>query len=137
MSVRILIVEDYEPFRRFICSVLGRRAELQVVGEVSDGSEAVEKADELKPDLVLLDIGLPTLNGIEVARRIHRLVPESRIVFLSMESSLDVVKKTLSLGALGYIEKLSSPSEILAAVEAVCQGKRYVSLSHLLHQRRT
>jgi DNA-binding NarL/FixJ family response regulator len=137
MSVRILIVEDYEPFRRFICSVLGRRAELQVVGEVSDGSEAVEKAEELKPDLVLLDIGLPTLNGIEVARRIHRLVPESRIVFLSMESSLDVVKKTLSLGALGYIEKLSSPSEILAAVEAVCQGKRYVSLSHLLHQRRT
>src|SRR5579862_4814208 len=112
MSVRILIVEDYEPFRRFICSVLGRRAELQVVGEVSDGSEAVEKAEELKPDLVLLDIGLPTLNGIEVARRIHRLVPESRIVFLSMESSLDVVKKTLSLGALGYIEKLSSPSEI-------------------------
>ena len=110
---------------------------MQVVGEVSDGSEAVEKADELKPDLVLLDIGLPTLNGIEVARRIHRLVPESRIVFLSMESSLDVVKKTLSLGALGYIEKLSSPSEILAAVEAVCQGKRYVSLSHLLHQRRT
>jgi DNA-binding NarL/FixJ family response regulator len=137
MSVRILIAEDYEPFRRFVCSVLGRRAELQVVGEVSDGPEAVEKAEELKPDVVLLDIGLPKLNGIEVARRIHELVPESKIVFLSMEYSLEVVQKALSLGALGYVEKLSSAGEILAAVEAVCQGKRYVSLSHLLHRRRT
>jgi DNA-binding NarL/FixJ family response regulator len=137
MSVRILIVEDYEPFRRFVCSALVKRAELQVVGEVSDGPEAVEKAEELKPDLVLLDIGLPTLDGIEVARRIHELVPESKIVFLSMEYSLAVVQKALSLGALGYVEKLSSAAEILAAVEAVCQGKRYVSLSHLPRQGRT
>jgi DNA-binding NarL/FixJ family response regulator len=137
MSVRILIVEDYEPFRRFVCSALGKRAELQIIGEVSDGPEAVEKAEELKPDLVLLDIGLPTLDGIEVARRIHELVPESKIVFLSMEHSLDVVQKALSLGGLGYIEKLSSAAEILAAVEAVCQGNRYVSLSHLPRQGRT
>ena len=137
MSVRILIVEDYEPFRRFVCSALGKRAELQIIGEVSDGPEAVEKAEELKPDLVLLDIGLPTLDGIEVARRIHELVPESKIVFLSMEHSLDVVQKALSLGGLGYIEKLSSAAEILAAVEAVCQGNRYVSLSHLPSQGRT
>jgi DNA-binding NarL/FixJ family response regulator len=94
---------------------------LQVIGEVSDGPEAVEKAKELKPDLILLDIRLPTLDGIEVARRIHELVPESKIIFLSMEYSIDVVQKALSLGALGYVEKLSSAAEILAAVEAVCQ----------------
>jgi len=110
---------------------------LQIIGEVSDGPEAVEKAEELKPDLVLLDIGLPSLDGIEVARRIHELVPDSKIVFLSMEHSLDVVQKAFELGALGYIEKLSSAANILAAVEAVCQGKRYVSLSHLPRQWRT
>jgi len=137
MSVRILIVEDYEPYRRFICSTLRKKAELQIIGEVSDGPEAVEKAEELKPDLVLLDIGLPSLDGIEVARRIHELVPDSKIVFLSMEHSLDVVQKAFELGALGYIEKLSSAANILAAVEAVCQGKRYVSLSHLPRQWRT
>ena len=131
MSVRILIVEDYEPFRRFVCSALGKRAELQVIGEVSDGPEGVEKAKELKPDLILLDIRLPTLDGIEVARRIDELVPESKIVFLSMEYSIDVVQKALSLGALGYVEKLSSAAEIHAAVEAVCQGNPYVSLSCL------
>jgi DNA-binding NarL/FixJ family response regulator len=137
MSIRILIVEDYEPFRRFVCSALGKRAELQVIGEVSDGPEAVEKAEELKPDVILLDIRLPTLDGIEVARRIHELAPESKIIFLSMEYSIDVVQEALSLGALGYIEKLSSAAEILSAVEAVCRGNPYVSLSHLPPQRRT
>ncbi len=127
MSIRILVVEDYEPFRRFVCSTLGKRPELQVVGEVSDGLRAVQKAEELKPDLILLDIGLPMLDGIEVARRIRKLVPESKIVFLSVEDSADVVKEALSLGALGYLEKARSAGEILAAVEAACQGKQYVS----------
>jgi len=100
---------------------------LQIVGEVSDGFEGVQKAEELKPDLILLDIGLPTLDGFEVARRIRKLVPESRIVFLSMEDSADLVQEALSLGARGYLEKARSAGEILAAVDAVCQGKQYVS----------
>ena len=74
------MVDDYEPFRRFICSTLGRRPELQIVGEVWDGLEAVRKAEELQPDLIVLDIGLPTLNGIEAARRIRKLSPESKIL---------------------------------------------------------
>ena len=74
-SVRVLVVEDWEPFRRFLCSTLAKRPELQIIGEVSDGLEAVHKAEELQPDLILLDIGLPTLNGIGAARRIRKVGP--------------------------------------------------------------
>jgi DNA-binding NarL/FixJ family response regulator len=94
------MVDDFEPFRRFACSTLGRRPELQVTGEASDGLEAVQKAQELKPDLILLDIGLPTLNGIEVARQVRKLAPKSKIIFLTQESSADVMQEALSLGAL-------------------------------------
>jgi len=72
---RIIVVEDHEPFRRFVCSALGKRPELQIVSEVSDGLEAVHKFEELQPDLILLDIGLPTLNGIDAARRIRKVAP--------------------------------------------------------------
>jgi DNA-binding NarL/FixJ family response regulator len=125
--VRVLIVEDYEPFRRFVCSTLGKRPELQVIGEASDGLEAVQKAEDLQPDLIVLDIGLPTLNGIEAARRIRKLSPQSKILVLSHESSADVVHAVLSLGALGYVAKAHAGSELLAAVEAVCQNRQFVS----------
>jgi DNA-binding NarL/FixJ family response regulator len=128
-AFRVLVVEDYEPFRRFVCSTLGTRPELQIVGEASDGLEAVQKAEELQPDLIVLDIGLPTLNGIEAARRIRRLSPESKILFISQESSADVVQEALALGALGYVVKTHAGSELLAAVEAVLEGKRFISAS--------
>ena len=82
-SIRVLVVDDYEPFRRFVCSTLESRPDLRVVGEASDGLEAVEKAQALKPDLILLDIGLPSLNGIEAAHRISRLIPTATILFVS------------------------------------------------------
>jgi len=126
-TVRVLVVEDYEPFRRFVCSTLGKRPELQVIGEVSDGLEAVRKAEELQPDLILLDIGLPTLNGIEAARQIRKLAPESRIIFVSQESSADVVQEALGLGALGYVLKPHAGSELLAAVEAVLEDRQFIS----------
>ena len=125
-AFRLLLVEDYELFRRFVCSTLEKRTELQVIGEVSDGLEAVQKAEELRPDLILLDVGLPTLNGIEAARRIRRLSPEAKILFVSQESSTDVVQEALRLGALGYIAKTNAGIELLAAVDAVCQGRRFV-----------
>jgi len=121
------VVDDYEPFRRFVRSTLGKRPELQIVGEASDGFEAVEKAEELQPDLILLDVGLPTLNGIEAARQIHTLAPESKMIFLSQESSADMVQEALSLGAWGYVAKVKAGSDLLPAVEAVLQGKRFVS----------
>lgn len=126
-SVRVLVVDDFEPFRRFVCSTLAQSPGLQVVGEGSDGLEAVQKTEELKPDLVILDIGLPRLNGIEAARQIHKLTPESRIIFLSQESSPDVVQVALNLGAWGYVVKTRAGSDLLAAVDTILGGKRFVS----------
>jgi DNA-binding NarL/FixJ family response regulator len=120
-------VEDFEPFRRFIASTLQERPELHILCEVSDGLEAVQKAQELQPDLIVLDIGLPTVTGIEAARRIRKLSPESKILFLSQESSADVVQEALGLGGLGYVVKAHAGSELLPAVEAVLQGKQFVS----------
>jgi DNA-binding NarL/FixJ family response regulator len=125
--VRIVVVEDYEPFRRFVCSSLGKLPELQVVCEVSDGLEAVQKAEELQPDLIVLDIGLPSLNGIDAARRIRKLSPNSKILFASQDSALDVVQQALSLGALGYVIKAHAATELFAAVEAVLRGEQFVS----------
>ena len=125
-SLRVLVVDDYELFRRFICSTLERRPDLQVVGEASDGLEAVQKTEELQPDLIVLDIGLPTLNGIEVARRIRELCPECKILFVSQESSVDVAQAAFSLGAMGYVVKAHAGSELLAAVDSVCQGRKFV-----------
>ncbi len=126
-SVRILVVEDHELFRRFICSTLAEGSELQIIGEASDGLEAVRKAEELHPDLILLDIGLPSLNGMEAARRIHKLSPESKMLFISQESSVDVVREALSTGASGYVCKPDAGSELLQAVSAVLRGERFVS----------
>jgi len=125
-SLRVLIVEDFTPFRKFIRSTLGRRPDLDVICEVSDGLEAVQKAHELKPDLILLDVGLPGLNGIEAARRIRKLTTESKIIFLSQESSPDVVRAAFDLGAQGYVVKTRASSELLAAVEAVISEKHFV-----------
>jgi DNA-binding NarL/FixJ family response regulator len=125
--IRVLVVDDYEPFRRFVCSTLKQLPDLQVIGEASDGLEAVQKAVELHPELIVLDIGLPRLNGIEAARQIRKLRPECKILFLSQESSADVVQEALSLGTSGYVVKAYAGSELLAAVEAVCQGEQFVS----------
>ena len=107
------MVEDYEPFRRFVCSTLERSLDLQIIGEAADGLEAVRKAEELQPDLIVLDIGLPTLNGIEAARVIRRRCPASRILYVSQESSTDVVQEALSVGALGYVIKAHAGSELV------------------------
>jgi DNA-binding NarL/FixJ family response regulator len=126
-SIRVLLVEDFAPFREFICSTLRKQPGLQIVGEVSDGLEAVRKAKELQPDLILLDIGLPTVSGIEAARQIRKLSPTSKMLFVSQESSFDVVQEALSLGALGYVVKMRAGSDLLAAVKAVLAGGHFVS----------
>jgi len=125
--LRILIVEDYEPLRRRVRAILQPRNDLQIVGEASDGLEAVQKAKVLQPDLVLLDIYLPTLNGIQVAKRLGDLIPRAKILFLSLEPSSEVVREAFKLGAVGYVYKLDAQSELLPAIETVVEGKRFVS----------
>ena len=126
-QVRVLVVDDYEPFRRFVCSTLQERPELQVIGEASDGLEAVQKAEELKPDLILLDIGLPTLNGIDVSRRISMVVPAAKILVVTQNNDADVARAVLSDGASGYVLKVDANRELLRAVEVVLQGGQFVS----------
>jgi DNA-binding NarL/FixJ family response regulator len=130
MSLRVLLVEDFEPFRRFIHTTL-QKAELQIIAEVSDGLEAVRKAEELQPDLMLLDIGLPTLNGIEAARRIRKLAPRSKILFLSQESSADVIEEALKYG-VGYVIKTHAGSDLLATIEAMRASGQFVSTARQL-----
>ena len=132
-KIRVLVVDDYEPFRRFICSTLGQKLELQIVAEALDGLEAVHKAEELQPNLIVLDVGLPTLNGIEAARRIRKLSPNSKILFVSQESSADTAQEALALGALGYVVKSHAGSELLAAVEAVLEGRQFISSGLAIH----
>jgi DNA-binding NarL/FixJ family response regulator len=125
--VRALVVDDNEPFRRFTCSALAKMQNFTVIGEASDGLEAVHKAEELKPDLMVLDIGLPTLNGIEVARQIRTSCPECKILIMSQGSSVDVAQEAFNLGALGYVVKSRAGSELSIAVDTVCRGGQFIS----------
>jgi DNA-binding NarL/FixJ family response regulator len=126
--MRVLVVEDFAPFCQVIRSTLADRLDVQVIGEVADGLEAVQKAEQLEPDLVLLDIGLPTLNGIEAARQIRKLAPASKIIFVSQESSSEVVQEALKLGAWGYVAKTRIASDLVAAVDAFLKGRQFVSV---------
>jgi DNA-binding NarL/FixJ family response regulator len=120
------VVDDYEPIRQFLSTSLQNTSSVYVCWEASDGLEAVQKAEQLQPDLILLDIGLPKLNGIEAARRIRKVSPESKILFVSQESSAEVVQEALGLGARGYVVKTDAGRELLEGVNAVLRGERFV-----------
>jgi DNA-binding NarL/FixJ family response regulator len=126
--IRILVVDDYEPWRQKICSILQIRPELRIVAEVGDGLAAVQAAEELKPDLILLDIGLPKLNGIQAAVRIQQVSRKSKVLFLSEHRSRDIAEEALSTGAGGYVVKSDAGSELLPGIEAVLHGKQFVSV---------
>jgi DNA-binding NarL/FixJ family response regulator len=121
------VVDDFAPWQLFISSIIVKYTDWHIVGEAADGFEAVQKAEQLKPDLILLDIGLPKLNGIEAARQLRRLVPESKILFLSGLHDPDIVREALRTGASGYIVKWDVGSELTKAIEAVLRGEQFVS----------
>lgn len=123
----VVIVDDYEPFRHLIRMTLAQRTDFQIVGEASDGAEALEKAQELQPDLILMDLRLPKLNGMEATKRLRTLVPDAKILFISQESSSDVVRESLRSGAAGYVHKPHVHGDLLPAIEGVLQGKQFVS----------
>jgi DNA-binding NarL/FixJ family response regulator len=127
MTIRVLIVDDHEFWRSHISSVLRENLQCEVIGEAADGPEAVQQAERLKPDLIVLDVGLPTLNGIEVARRILAGAPDSKILFLSEHRSPEVAQAALATGADGYVIKSDAGSEFLPAIDAIIQGRPFVS----------
>jgi Response regulator containing a CheY-like receiver domain and an HTH DNA-binding domain len=126
-SIRILIVDDFQNWRRQVLFLFRARPEWQVIAQAADGPEAIQKAEELKPDLIVLDIGLPKLSGIEAARQIRQLSPSSKIVFLSQNNDHDVVRAALGIGAVGYVHKMDARGELLPAVFAVLRGEQFVS----------
>lgn len=120
-SISILVVDDSECYRRFVVSELRQRPDVQTVHEVADGFEAVQRAAEQKPDLILLDIGLPGLNGLQAGRLIRKVAPGSKLLFLSQETSPEIVQEVANLGAQGFLHK--SDGGLLSAVDAILRGR--------------
>jgi DNA-binding NarL/FixJ family response regulator len=126
-------VDDFAPFRCFVLSTLQKQPEFQIIGEASDGLEAVQKAEDLQPDLILLDISLPSLSGSAAARLMLKLSPKAKVLFLSENRSSEITKATLRAGAVGYVVKSDAASELLPTVEAVLHCKQFVSAK--LHKK--
>jgi len=127
MCVRVLVVDDHAIVRRTICELLSRDPTLDVVCQTASGEEAVQKAQELQPDLVLMDISLPGMSGIEAARQVRSVSPKSYIIFLSQHDSLQMANEAMKVGGHGYITKIDAASELLAAIRSVREGNRFVS----------
>ena len=121
-DVRILVVDDFERWRQFVCATL-KEIPGVTVQEAADGLEAVEKVQRMRPDLVLLDVGLPNLNGIEVAREIARLSPECKIIFLTENRSSDLIEEAFRAGASGYVIKSNAANELVSAVKAALKTR--------------
>ena len=122
----MLLVDDFGAFRATISLLLKKKPGLQIVAEASDGIEAVEKSRQLQPDVILLDIGLPKMNGIAAAQQIREVAPKSKIIFVTQETSADVMKEAIGLGAMGYVVKAKVESELLKAIELVLEGKQFI-----------
>jgi DNA-binding NarL/FixJ family response regulator len=122
-------VDDFDPWRVFVIQQLSRQPHMRVIECASDGLEGVQRAEELQPDLILLDVSIPKLNGIEVARKVRKLVPKARILFLSSNADPDVVRAAFCAGGGGYVLKADAGGGLSAGMEAVLLGKQFVSSS--------
>ena len=128
-TIRLLVVDDFRLWRECVKARLEGHPDLHVAGFASDGLEAIQKVEELQPDLVLLDIQLPKLRGIETARQIQKLNPNCKIIFLTAHSHPEIVRAALEAGGCGYVHKEDASDELLANLESVLVGKQYLSRS--------
>ena len=126
-NLGILVVEDFEPLRRLIFHKLKNELHLNNILGAVDGEEGARLAEELKPELVILDIGLPKLNGLQVAERISKSVPRSKILFVSQESSGEVVEEAFRVGGTGYVLKIDMEMDLTTAIARVLRGEKYLS----------
>jgi two-component system nitrate/nitrite response regulator NarL len=125
--IRLLLVDDHPVVRRGIRLSLAQQPRIQVVGEASDGREALAKAHELKPDVILMDIDMPHMNGLAVTDLLRREMPEVKVLILSMYSNTDYVMRIIQCGARGFVLKEASPDEVVQAIEAVQSGTAHFS----------
>jgi len=127
MPVRILVADDHQVVRTGLRALLESKSGWQVCAEAANGREAVEKAGQLKPDVAVLDIGMPLLNGVEATRQIRKLSPQTEILILTMHDSELLIQEVLGVGALGYILKDDADRNLVAAVDALRRHKPYLS----------
>jgi DNA-binding NarL/FixJ family response regulator len=126
-SLKILVVDDFELFRKQVCALLESQPGFEVICEAANGLEAVRHAEELQPDIVVLDITMPALGGLEAAVLIRKVAPKAAIVFLSQHNSRAIARTALDTGALGYVVKSAAMDDLVAAVKAAAEGKIFVS----------
>lgn len=127
MLVRILIADDHEIVRKGVATVLSVRRDLEICGEAADGEEAVRKAEELRPDLVILDLTMPGLNGISAAEKIKKILPGVPILILSMHEGASLLETFRRMGVQGYVPKTQASEKLLDAVDALANGNTYFS----------
>lgn len=127
VAVRVLVVDDHAVVRRSICALISKDPTLEVICETADGESAVQKAKELQPDVILLDINLPGINGIVAGRLIRDVAPQSKIIFLSQHDSKEIVSQAMKVGARGYVTKTAAPKELLTAIRGIRDGSRFLS----------
>jgi DNA-binding NarL/FixJ family response regulator len=128
-KTRVLLAEDHTIVRKGLRSLLETQAGIEVIGEAQDGREALLKAEQLHPDIVLMDITMPGLNGLEATRQIKKRFPEVKVLILTVHSSEEYIREILRAGASGYLVKQAAPNELIAAIEAIQRGESYLSPS--------
>jgi len=126
-TLRILVVDDHTVFRKQVCAFLETQAGFEVVCQAGDGLEGIRHAQELQPDVIVLDVSMPALGGIEAAVRMRKVAPQSRIVFLSQHNSEGVAKAALATGAHAFVTKVAAATDLIPAVQAVVAGKNFIS----------
>ena len=127
MSIKVLIADDHQLFREGITNLLKASADLEIVGQAENGKEVVEKAREFKPDIILMDIGMPEMSGIEATVMLNKEMPQIKIIALSMHSDKQFINGMLEAGASGYLLKNSTYNQLIEAIKSVNSGNKYLS----------